>query len=661
MVKIRLRHSSSRRLSSQNIVTSNLQGGINTNTSTGRSSISPQSSSSSSSSSTPHFTPASAPVSDTRRQRQHQRQHTVSHSSNNSNNNERNVNRNHSTAKKVFHFLDSPRRALLKSTSRRKNHSQNSLSVLSSPTPTTSTSNSNQMQHPQRIPLLNQRDDELNRNMDQRTILETTPANTAPVLSTRAHDDGHSQNHVHLPNLKNTLSSSVSASSSSNVMSWLQDEAPHDIIPKVLSFAGPQMTQLMSRVNKSWYQICTSEAVFRTLCEDYGKWECGVHDEPMYGDDDDEEQNDGNGMDIDDDIDDDIDIDYGAESMDVDGNNVNGHHLPHWTRSKRTFWRNFYFDNPIVPLDYSTITNVLHSHGEYDQRRDTFEFSNNVRILVKPGIHMLENSINVSMMGDASFSIETLQQAVSKTIHTRKNRDKAYSNGDLSFSSSGTSSCLSTTEEGDRNGQQSSTTMTSPISLMNLPPPPTDFPFRASRRFSNNSSSRGHNLRQMFTCRTRSTSGTSDIMNGVGGGVGNGDGSTLYNSPSSIASMNNLHEPSLSPFFNQATIILKTKKKDAPIIHVTQGTIKISKVSMIHNCNGVDIWNGNTVVQIQPQFYNNRPIKPRHPHKMPNAIIEESTISSTSGRGIVAIDGGAVTVRKCLITKCAATGIYVGG
>jgi len=89
--------------------------------------------------------------------------------------------------------------------------------------------------------------------------------------------------------------------------------------------------------------------------------------------------------------------------------------------------------------------------------------------------------------------------------------------------------------------------------------------------------------------------------------------------------------------------------------------MKISNLNMIHNCNGIDIWNGNTVIQSQPQFFDNRPIIPQNSDKMPHAIIDNSSLTSLSGRGIVAIDGGTLTVRKCRILDCAATGVYVGG
>lgn len=45
----------------------------------------------------------------------------------------------------------------------------------------------------------------------------------------------------------------------------------------------------------------------------------------------------------------------------------------------------------------------------------------------------------------------------------------------------------------------------------------------------------------------------------------------------------------------------------------------------------------------------------------PKAVLEHVEITSASGRGIVNIDGGHVTIRNCYVHDCAATGIYVGG
>jgi hypothetical protein len=73
----------------------------------------------------------------------------------------------------------------------------------------------------------------------------------------------------------------------------------------------------------------------------------------------------------------------------------------------------------------------------------------------------------------------------------------------------------------------------------------------------------------------------------------------------------------------------------------------------------LDIWNGNAAVQIQP------PVGPDDQPLMmlpgPTCVLDGVEVSSSSGRGIVNIDGGQVTIRKCYVHDCAATGIYVGG
>lgn len=45
----------------------------------------------------------------------------------------------------------------------------------------------------------------------------------------------------------------------------------------------------------------------------------------------------------------------------------------------------------------------------------------------------------------------------------------------------------------------------------------------------------------------------------------------------------------------------------------------------------------------------------------PNAILDRVEVVSSSGRGIVNIDGGQVSITNCYVHDCAATGIYVGG
>ena len=45
----------------------------------------------------------------------------------------------------------------------------------------------------------------------------------------------------------------------------------------------------------------------------------------------------------------------------------------------------------------------------------------------------------------------------------------------------------------------------------------------------------------------------------------------------------------------------------------------------------------------------------------PTVTLDSVDVSSSSGRGIVNIDGGHVKIKNSYIHDCAATGIYVGG
>lgn len=72
-----------------------------------------------------------------------------------------------------------------------------------------------------------------------------------------------------------------------------------------------------------------------------------------------------------------------------------------------------------------------------------------------------------------------------------------------------------------------------------------------------------------------------------------------------------------------------------------------------------DIWNGNSAIQIQPPMGPDD--QPLAAQPLPTAILDRVEITSASGRGIVNIDGGQVTITSCYVHDCAATGIYVGG
>jgi hypothetical protein len=56
-----------------------------------------------------------------------------------------------------------------------------------------------------------------------------------------------------------------------NVMEFLIDICPEDVLPKILAFAGPQKTAALSKVNRVWRDVIAEEWTWRVLCEDLYK------------------------------------------------------------------------------------------------------------------------------------------------------------------------------------------------------------------------------------------------------------------------------------------------------------------------------------------------------------------------------------------------------
>lgn len=116
---------------------------------------------------------------------------------------------------------------------------------------------------------------------------------------------------------------------------------------------------------------------------------------------------------------------------------------------------------------------------------------------------------------------------------------------------------------------------------------------------------------------------------------------------------------SLPPPPLRASIILKTRRHNEPLVRVRHGTIRLTNVALLHNSVGIDIWNGNSAIQIQPlREPDDGPIPPQ---LRPSAFLDRVDVTSKSGRGIVNIDGGLTSIKNCYVHDCAATGIYVGG
>jgi hypothetical protein len=108
----------------------------------------------------------------------------------------------------------------------------------------------------------------------------------------------------------------------------------------------------------------------------------------------------------------------------------------------------------------------------------------------------------------------------------------------------------------------------------------------------------------------------------------------------------------------RATLILKTKLQNEPLVLLRQGSIAIRNIDLKHGSIGEDIWNGNSAIQIQPIV---GPDGDSVEGPTPTVTLESVDITSYSGRGVVNVDGGHVKIRNSYIHDCAATGIYIGG
>lgn len=187
-------------------------------------------------------------------------------------------------------------------------------------------------------------------------------------------------------------------------------------------------------------------------------------------------------------------------------------------------------------------------------------------------------------------------------------------------------------------------TMETPTNIYRPPPKPTTDEVaaeNASPEKPTSASKKGHRaLRSLMLCYRPEVADESDT-----------EAATDHVAP-------DFSDP-MRPLPNHATLILRSRRHNEPVFRVHQGLLNLDNIEIQHTSHGTDIWNGNAAVQIQPPMSeNDRPISvnPR-----PTAILNRVQISSKTGRGIVNIDGGYLSVRNSMVRDCAATGVYIGG
>lgn len=145
-----------------------------------------------------------------------------------------------------------------------------------------------------------------------------------------------------------------------NVLQWMKDDAPPELLPRILSFCGSRRLCALSKVNRKWNSIINDESIWRVMCEDTHKW-------------------------------------------------TNDMQMPE-------SWSDFYRENPCVPVDYDTLESAFDSissgasvDSTENNVRQRFRMQNSsARVLLHPGPYFLRKPIVFNCIGSAEITIESI-------------------------------------------------------------------------------------------------------------------------------------------------------------------------------------------------------------------------------------------------------------
>jgi hypothetical protein len=110
----------------------------------------------------------------------------------------------------------------------------------------------------------------------------------------------------------------------------------------------------------------------------------------------------------------------------------------------------------------------------------------------------------------------------------------------------------------------------------------------------------------------------------------------------------------------RVTLVSKTRLRDEPLFRVIRGKLVLKNLNLEHTSMGYDIGGGNSAIFVQPDAEQSILQLPRSVPKAA-AVLKSVEIVSNSGRGVVALDAGFVSMTDSYIHDCAATGVFVGG
>lgn len=323
---------------------------------------------------------------------------------------------------------------------------------------------------------------------------------------------------------------------------------------------------------------------------------------------------------------------------------------------KPNSWKEHYRLNPCVPIDYHSVSRALNILTTFDNNNKAVGLGNMeaenqphcLTILLRPGKYIFKEALIIETHPSHHVSIQSMNMPSSLPIEEEPKiffDNGKHVGGITSFYSSVSAGSMVARGnvphgEGAREGQ---------------------------RKLS---------FREYFSCmskrsvqvETRSDNGEDEHYHDVL--------DTSLHSPSSE------HESSYTNIQQQqqhgqcsvtqkVEIFLQTRRHNEPIFRVCQGNFSIKNIYLVHHSNGVDIWNGNAAIQVQPpiqeddeETVNNDGISVRtlsQQRTSPLVTLESIFVTSRSGRGIVNLNGGRLMINDCYVRDCAGTGIYVGG
>lgn len=68
-----------------------------------------------------------------------------------------------------------------------------------------------------------------------------------------------------------SLDADAGVAAEKSVLDWMKDDAPPELLPRLLSFCGSRKCAALSRVNKAWNGVMKDESIWRVMCEDTHK------------------------------------------------------------------------------------------------------------------------------------------------------------------------------------------------------------------------------------------------------------------------------------------------------------------------------------------------------------------------------------------------------